>query len=1245
MSTNSNITFETSVNNAGLSAGLNAGVNMVDKFKAQVEAKFAAIGKGAGTATMFGMGGISNLGKASSEMERMIGVSGRLGGALDRITGLFNSGLGIGVALGGMAALTGAFARAINKAKEFEVAQLSIAATIQSSYKILDSRTGKPLNDHNAFAASMQEAQKLNQDIIRRQAKNILTYEEELMAFQSALAPGARKGLSTKEVLDVSETAAIVAKSIGLRGEQIANAARLIMGGGVNVARSTIGRVLGISNQDILGKSGDEYIKFIKEKMKGFLDADMQSSFAKSIEGVMSTLEAKFDVFWAKIGKRFIEGIKPAMEQLGGLLEGESGKNLEDTFVKLFSGIATGIEKIAKSPAIPMMMKFFEFLANNADKIVITAALMKLVQILGAIGNATKDIMTFFTGLSARATEATAAINGLAAANQNLAVAEAEVVAAGGGVGGGTGGLVFVPGNNGKGGKYIGTNAAKKRELQAIAAKEESQLEAMMAGGLATVGMAAIPVGLTAKQQKALANTRMSARPSVVGNFMAQNAAGAMASQMEAQMGAEYLATMQMDSLAKAAAARAAADAVKIPLGERFGAGIANAKMYGAKALPYIGKMGNAGLTALLATQLGGMILPQSVQQSPEWDLGQKAIIGGATLAPLIKPFLSATGGLALGSNALSLSGIVGAGGVAGALGIAGGVAASALAGWKIGSYINDKMWARAKAAEQAAQEGEEWQKYNLKDYDLIKEKQRLRDQRAAILRNEGRTESVYGWDGGVLPRWHEREIPGTKMDKSQVDKAVASIDKKLADLEAQSHAVMATNDLADKSKQMGIAAKNLQAIAQVGYGPEQIGRQIQAEIAQRKAQIQQMFVDGTITESQRNKLNRETEQWAKDQRAKEALDKKQLEASLGPRTIDNQLKQGLLGVESQMLPWKGKLPAEEYQKLLEKAKERFEKDFNKPLKEIEQNLQALSMGVSSENVVESLTGAYQAMKLKLKDMVDVPQKIKDKVLAQAKAQLEADLALNADQMANQSYGLNRIASRTQSELNTRAAKRAQMMYDSASMGMSSQAEGYIQNIEGARGMLNPTMLKAYATNMFQEMMFSMQQAMKQTAIEGKQLDLQGRQADMAAKTWNWNMTAADQREEQWAEQEAREKLAAERGPVSYDDRVRNAEDNLRMQGESAQLQQQTIQLQKEAFEHYKNAPKMLADFSNAVKVATTALNNLFKPGKDGKPTVGSTVNNNVEVKVDPKVGMTPKEVDKLADEVKDKICKAMRGK
>jgi hypothetical protein len=390
---------------AGIQPGLKAVENLVDASMSRIQARINAV---SGPNMRGGVGG------GMSVMNRQGGQ------ALGMLTGMgsLTTGLGIGAAVGGVALLEQGMSRAIRKAREFQTATLAIAATL-GSIGTWKGDNGRPLSQGAQAQRNLWQAEKYRQTILERSAKNILTFDEQLQSFQSGLASGARKGLNPNQILKLTEQTAIVAKTLGLRGEQIANASRLLMGGGVNVARSTIGRALGIQNTDITTRQGPELARFLENKMRGF--DQMQSQFENSIDGMISTLEAKIDVLSAKAGAKFMKGIAPTLKQIGMLSEPtreqfksdaeykkatadyQKQTKTMDTLVNAaaegFNGLFNGVKAVVESDSFKTLLDILVKIAGISKQIMLAVIFSKIA---GAVGAATGALQKFLalTGAS-----------------------------------------------------------------------------------------------------------------------------------------------------------------------------------------------------------------------------------------------------------------------------------------------------------------------------------------------------------------------------------------------------------------------------------------------------------------------------------------------------------------------------------------------------------------------------------------------------------------------------------------------------------------------------------------------------------------------------------------------------------------------------------------------------------------------------------------------------------------------------
>jgi hypothetical protein len=1070
------IIVDTGVDNAGLRAGLGQAESMIDSAVRRMGTRLATVGSGFGTGAEFALGRMAKLGQATTHMERMVGVSGRLNASLDKMSGLFNSALGIGATLGGFALLERAFTRSIEKAREFQTAQIAIAATLQSAYKITGT-SGREVSGPEAFQFATQQAQRFNLDIIQRQARNILVYQEQLGAFQSSLAAGARKGLAPTQILNLSESAAVVAKTLGLRGEQIANAARLLMGGGVNVGRSTIGRALGVSNVDVSTRSGQELYDFLQNKMKGFMSPEIQQSFGKSIEGIMSTLESKFDIFWSKVGGKFMKNISPALEELGEALSGTDAEKFAETLSNMFMSIFKALEAIVRSPAIPYIMKFVEFLANYGDKIIIGAVLLKLVGILGSASGQVLGFASTLDKLAATALETTRAIDATTASIERNAAAAGT--AGGGGMLGGVPAAARIGGKMAAGEAALATTwvlsenqqAAVRKLMQAGKVEQAQNLaQGFYSQRLRTGALGGMPQ-FQALSEAEKARIVMGAE----GNIARQELGG-------------FLGMAAMGTMAGGAGEAAAAGTWSqrnLPTFTSWGSKLAP---WGAKALKggMYGMLAGTGIE-LASSSLGLNKSPMGAGITNALSYGVGGAIMGSTIAPGI--------GTAIGGAAGVLVGVFKS------LGDAGRKAADEF-----------------EAAAAALRETREKFPAGAKMSDLKQQERQIRQSmktgKIANLDEQGITKATPGISWIPIPLWGIDKatttgaIPGEIEDprgqkalqhdlrenlkaqkelkeqgnlKFEADRKVSSAQEELQFWQSASKALdmsygrgammrrpevaaqlqlaelkqMYTGgqlrpvdtDLVKRWQDMQAGMEKLAKASEARGGKTLTGTAAEQEEAERDRLKKEQQ---NIMDAQYNRLRRQIQERPKDQQEAMKLELQQRAAALDLRPVAGEYIKGRLSIQQQMLGQK-ELLGPDYEKTLKQALANFDALFNKPLRKIENDIQNLSLGVDSENVLDAARLAFRAVREKIRQAVHVfhsmSKAMGEKLLAQREEQFQA-IQMKEAYVAPRRLGQIPTA---QSEIAQMEASRLSTMAGAMRTPQTMGAYNLIAQLEGER--------------------------------------------------------------------------------------------------------------------------------------------------------------------------------------------------
>lgn len=1082
----SQILYQPGIDNSQLAAGLNQMEAMVDAKVKSIQAKMAAAGGGKGLFSSFA-GASPGLQALESQINRVDKTTQGFGRSLDRVAGVLNGGLGLGIAVGGLALLEKAFDKAINKAKQFEVAQLAIAASIASAYKLQG--PGGTIEGGASFSRALSEAQKLNKEIIQRQAKNILTYEEQLGAYQSSINAGARKGFSPKQTLDVSEQLAVVAKTLGLRGEEIANASRIALGGATNISRSTIGRALGISNEDIQKRQGADLQKFLMDKTKGFQEAS--PNFAKSIEGVISTLEAKIDVFASKVGEKFMKKATPLIEQFGASFDSGDAEKVAQTLTDLFGAALKAIETLAKSPAIPLIMKFLEFLANFGDKILIVGALAKIASTLGGVAAGFTGFLGLLKNVASEAANAAGSVNALAAAETRAALA-------GGGTGAGFG-------SRGRAASNLAQRGGGFASVARMSGAENKALYEEALGGVGGFDMARPRTGGTTNLSwyedkynaaKTAHNASISKRMSDIRNKRLRQRTQEGFDESFGNFAAINERPVDTDNV-KAGIAKGEAAA----RAERSAQMRAKVGKYGMVGLDYLQKGIGASALAFAGTEL---IKSQT-------DQSESATVRGV--------------GGALQGGATTYAGLA-AVGAGGPVGIAAAAIVAALEGLhsSLGKFDEELKKATdaldqfakehpnaAKASDFRNQIGEldktaftsgndnsAWTNFwagvsntatfggagnyagdtytkNLLTDKTIQGRQDALRVKIAEERDAGR--------GTFIRDTREQDIQGEVKAQQDAQKglgfgyggknAVAQImnQSKLNDSQIALAAVKGELTVSDEVKSQATTIFNQYEAARNKFKAQ---RQADIKSGKMPAAMPDYLNKYTSQEEVEQDLSRGDLTGQNKQRTEDLIKSRQLtrdslQAGLNPNRISGAGTKGLADLNREIIGKRGDFEdVSEYEKFAEASRKKFEHDFNEPLKRLEAKLQGLNLGVGSENVAEAADLAYKITDKKLQELVDafeITRAQAQKLRLQAKADSVAKIAGAKFDQANQAYGgtdVARILGRERSRETVAALNQRSEMAGATGDPIREAYYKKLAEIEGKRGIFNPTQFEEF---------------------------------------------------------------------------------------------------------------------------------------------------------------------------------------
>lgn len=245
------------------------------------------------------------------------------------------------------------------------------------------------------FALANKEARKQVELLRVEGLKTSATFQELLQAYQSALAPGLRAGLSPTQIRGFAIRIAQAAASIGLPQNQLSEEIRSIFSGTIQQRTTRIAASLGITNEDIRrAKESGNLIDFLNKKFDAFALSGENAS--KNFSVIISKMKDVTKILIGTAGSEFFANVSASARDLLDSLLKVSDKGigidnravaLASKFFSIFNNIFNIIKDIVKSFT-------FESASKSITKIV--TGVNNLVSLAGSFVKA--FIPGFLTG-------------------------------------------------------------------------------------------------------------------------------------------------------------------------------------------------------------------------------------------------------------------------------------------------------------------------------------------------------------------------------------------------------------------------------------------------------------------------------------------------------------------------------------------------------------------------------------------------------------------------------------------------------------------------------------------------------------------------------------------------------------------------------------------------------------------------------------------------------------------------------
>jgi hypothetical protein len=201
--------------------------------------------------------------------------------------------------LGVVAGLTMATRQAVQLSAQFEKMRTGIAAILGSYADVVDAQ-GRVLKGAERFNELLRISQGLMTEIRKEADRTILETRELMEYVQTGLGFGLARGLTPQQIVPLISRIAVAGRVMGLpQGYPIISEIRALLTG-ENLGMSQIAQAVGIRQQDYARLRGEEFIRYMEERLAGFVAAS--DTFAQSFEARWSTFISKIQEILIEVG-------------------------------------------------------------------------------------------------------------------------------------------------------------------------------------------------------------------------------------------------------------------------------------------------------------------------------------------------------------------------------------------------------------------------------------------------------------------------------------------------------------------------------------------------------------------------------------------------------------------------------------------------------------------------------------------------------------------------------------------------------------------------------------------------------------------------------------------------------------------------------------------------------------------------------------------------------------------------------
>lgn len=274
--------------------------------------------------------GTSSFVAGFKQVARVIGAAGAAAGGISIV--------------GGMAALV---KHSIDLNEQWETNRIGIATVLQLTTRLVDAH-GKLIPATKQWSMNINEAERLMERLRISARGTFVTAEELTNIFKSSLGFATSARMTTTQAADIIGRIANVATVVGARGERETGFEEKALLTGQFIQRSRIGRVLGLSSEEIQKqREAGHLFDFLNQKLAA---AQMLSKDAAvAFRGAMTTLISNTNRFIQLGFQDNIAGLKNAMVNLNKVMTEENIKKWATQFSDGIKTVQAQLEPLGET--------------------------------------------------------------------------------------------------------------------------------------------------------------------------------------------------------------------------------------------------------------------------------------------------------------------------------------------------------------------------------------------------------------------------------------------------------------------------------------------------------------------------------------------------------------------------------------------------------------------------------------------------------------------------------------------------------------------------------------------------------------------------------------------------------------------------------------------------------------------------------------------------------------------------------